>query len=97
MRGVVQQWSNPGTLEALLLSKDLERLLVQGIHALSVAHQGPHLMDDFQGRPIRHSSNGGLIKVDLLPECLQVRKINAKNTKYICGLHICNPICVNVR
>ena len=63
---------NQGTPEGLLQISDLE-LVAQGIHVLSVVHQGPHLMDDFQGLPILHSSSGHLTKEDLLQEGQQVR------------------------
>ena len=63
---------NQGTPEGLLQISDLE-LAAQGIHVLSVVHQALHLMDDFQGLPILHSSNGHLIKGDLHQEGHQVR------------------------
>ena len=75
MIGVVPQETqeiSQGTPEGLLQISDLE-VLAQGIHVLSVAHQDRHLMGDFQGLPILHSSNGDLIKGDLLQEGRQVR------------------------
>lgn len=72
---------NQGILEGLLQISDLE-VVAQGIHVVNVVHQALHLMDDFQGLPILHSSNGHLTKGDLLQEGHQVRYVTSKNAKY---------------
>lgn len=63
---------NQGIPEGLPQISDLE-LVAQGIHVLNVVHQAPHLMDDFQGLPILHSSNGHPTKGDFLQGDRQVR------------------------
>lgn len=73
---------NQGILEGLLQISDLE-VVAQGIHVVNVVHQALHLMDDFQGLPILHSSNGHLTKGDLLQEGHQVRYVTSKNAKCI--------------
>lgn len=62
---------NQGILEGLLQISDLV-VVAQGTHVVNVVHQALHLMDDFQGLPILHSSNGHLTKGDLLQEGHQV-------------------------
>ena len=81
MTGEVPQGTqeiNQGTPEVHHQISDLE-VVAQGIHVLTVAHKGLHPMDDFQGLPILHSSNGDLTKGDLLPEGRQVRSQRMQN------------------
>ena len=66
------QGINQGIPEGLLQISDLD-LVAQGTHVLTVVHQVPHLMDDFQGLPILHSSSGHLTKGGLPQEGHQVR------------------------
>lgn len=73
---------NQGILEGLLQISDLV-VVAQGTHVVNVVHQALHLMDDFQGLPILHSSNGHLTKGDLLQEGHQVRYVTSKNAKCI--------------
>ena len=84
------QGINQGIPEGLLQISDLD-LVAQGTHVLTVVHQVPHLMDDFQGLPILHSSSGHLTKGGLPQEGHQVR--------YDCDLQeykmfICNTVSI---
>ena len=66
---------NPGIQEAPLLSRDLVHPVAQGIHVVTVAHQGLQMMGASQDQFIHHNSSGDLTKEDHLQDFLKVREI----------------------
>ena len=66
---------NPGIQEAPLLSRDLVHPVAQGIHVVTVDHQGLQMMGASQDQFIHHNSSGDLTKEDHLQDFLKVREI----------------------
>lgn len=75
MTDEVPQWIteiNPGIQEAPLLSRDMVHPVAQGIHVVTVAHQGLQMMGASQDQFIHHNSSGDLTKEDHLQDFLKV-------------------------
>ena len=66
---------NPGIQEAPPLSRDLVHPVAQGIHVVTVAHQGLQMTGASQDQFIHHNSSGDLTKEDHLQDFLKVREI----------------------